>query len=219
MGPTNPHLVTIAISDPPDAWRAAGFSVDERGRCRLGATTLALGVTGPSPVVGWALEGVDASVAGLPTCARVEGGPDRHPNGVVSIDHVVVHAERPAAAVTGFEAAGFDLRGTRTTTSYGSVMDQHFFWAGDVIVELIGPAEEPADADPTSGAAFVGLALVAEDLDATAAHLGELLSGPKDAVQPGRRIGGLRGGSVGITVPLVVMSPHPAGGPTRTDPD
>jgi hypothetical protein len=53
-----------------------------------------------------------------------------------------------------------------------------------------------------------GLALVADDLDATAAQLGELLSTPKPAVQPGRRIAGLRGAQVGISVPVAVMSPH-----------
>jgi hypothetical protein len=85
-------------------------------------------------------------------------------------------------------------------------MRQVFFWAGDVIVELIGPdRDEPVTDEATS---FFGLALVADDLDATASRLGELLSTPKDAVQPGRRIAGLRGARVGITVPVAVMSPH-----------
>ena len=103
------------------------------------------------------------------------------------------------------EAAGLEVRGGRSTTSYGSPMRQVFFWTGDVIVELVGPdAREPTD-EPTT---FFGLALVSDDLDATATTLGELLSTPKDAVQAGRRIAGLRGGQVGITVPVAVMSPH-----------
>jgi hypothetical protein len=81
-----------------------------------------------------------------------------------------------------------------------------FFWAGDVIVELIGPDEgEPTTDEPAS---VFGLALSATDLDATAAHLGDLLGTPKDAVQPGRRIAGLRGRQVGISLPIAVMSPH-----------
>ena len=51
-------------------------------------------------------------------------------------------------------------------------------------------------------------AIVADDLDATAERLGELLGAPKDAVQTGRRIAGLRGAQVGITIPIAVMSPH-----------
>jgi hypothetical protein len=81
-----------------------------------------------------------------------------------------------------------------------------FFWAGDVILELMGPdRDQPVTDDATS---VFGLALVADDLDTTAAHLGELLSSPKEAVQPGRRIAGLRGAKVGISVPIAVMSPH-----------
>jgi hypothetical protein len=85
-------------------------------------------------------------------------------------------------------------------------MRQTFFWAGDVIVELVGPdVGEPSTDEPTT---VFGLALVASDLDATAAVLGPLLGTPKAAVQPGRRIAGLRGRDLGISLPLAVMSPH-----------
>jgi hypothetical protein len=108
--------------------------------------------------------------------------------------------------VAAFVDVGLEMRGERATTSYGSPMRQVFFWAGDVILELIGPDRGEPVTD--EAASVFGLALVADDLDATAAHLGELLSTPKDAVQPGRRIAGLRGARTGISVPVAVMSPH-----------
>ena len=129
-----------------------------------------------------------------------------HPNGIVRIDHVVVRSGDADRTVAAFEAAGLEVRGGRSTTSYGSPMRQVFLWAGDVIVELVAPDHgEPTTDEPTS---VFGLALVANDLDATAAHLGELLSPPRDAVQQGRRIAGLRGREVGISLPIAVMSPH-----------
>ena len=85
-------------------------------------------------------------------------------------------------------------------------MRQTFFWAGDVILELVGPDEgEPVTDEPTS---IFGLALVSADLAATATALGDLLGTPKDAVQPGRQIAGLRNRAVGIALPIAVMSPH-----------
>lgn len=220
MGAPKRQLSTIELGDPPEAWAAAGFHV-EQDRLRLGSTVLRLTGDGGG-VRGWAIDGVAHDVDGL---AAVEAGgteavateaastevsapPDGapHPNGVVSIDHVVVRTGDVDRTVSAFEAAGLEVRGGRSTTSYGSPMRQVFFWAGDVIVELVGPdAHEPTTDEPTT---FFGLALVSGDLDATAATLGELLSAPKDAVQAGRRIAGLRGGEVGITVPVAVMSPH-----------
>ncbi len=59
-------------------------------------------------------------------------------------------------------------------------------------------------------ATFWGLALVTDDLDATAAGLGAACTTPKQAVQPGRRIATLKTRDLGISVPIAFMSP-----PTR----
>jgi hypothetical protein len=208
-----PHQLThVVLGDPPDAWRAAGFDVDRRGRFRLGRTEVLCLDLGRPGFVGWALDGVDGSVDGLATADShrdAAGGdaPADHPNGVTRIDHVVVRSGDCARTIAAFEEAGLEVRGGRSTTSYGAPMRQTFFWAGDVIVELVGPDEgEPTTDEPTS---VFGLALVADDLDATAAHLGDRLGIPKDAVQPGRRIAGLRHRDLGIGLPIAVMSPHP----------
>jgi hypothetical protein len=207
---TNPQLTTIDLGDTADAWRAAGFEVHDGAHVaevRLGSTVLRLTGRG-GRVLGCAFDGVTSPLDGLAStaAAMVEGPAPSHPNGISRIDHVVVSSGDVERTVAAFAEAGLEVRGERATAAYGSPMRQVFFWAGDVILELMGPdRDEPVTDDAAS---VFGLALVADDLDATAAQLGELLSTPKPAVQPGRRIAGLRGAQVGISVPVAVMSPH-----------
>jgi hypothetical protein len=205
---TRHQLTTVDLGDTPDAWAAAGFAVSN-GAVRLGNTLVRLTGSG-GRFQGWAIDGVATPIDGLAVATPGDGpaGSDSsaHPNGIERIDHVVVRSGDADRTVAAFEAAGLEVRGGRSTTSYGSPMRQVFLWAGDVIVELVAPDHgEPTTDEPTS---VFGLALVANDLDATAAHLGELLSPPRDAVQHGRRIAGLRGREVGISLPIAVMSPH-----------
>ena len=213
------QLSTIELGDEPSAWSAAGFTVVD-DTVVLGATALVLTGTGGG-FRGWAFEGWGfegsgpIQLDGLPASERNDGrsgeGPAHpngtaHPNGISSIDHVVVRTGDCDRTIAAFEGAGFQVRGGRSTTSYGAPMRQTFFWAGDVILELVGPdAGEPTTDEPTS---IFGLALVAADLDRTAEALGDLLGTPKDAVQAGRRIAGLRNRQVGISLPIAVMSPH-----------
>lgn len=161
--------------------------------------------------VGWALDGIDCDLDGLARADR-SSGPDGHvsavhPNGISSIDHVVVRTGSCDRTAESFEAAGLEVRGTRRSTAFGTPLRQTFFWAGDVILEVVGPDDgEPVADEPTS---IFGLALVAEDLDATTERLGELVGTPKVAVQAGRRIATLRHREVGMGIPIAVMSPHP----------
>ena len=211
MDVTKHQLTAIDLGDRPEAWAAAGFIVTD-GTVQLGNTLVRTTGSG-GRFEGWAIDGVTEPIDGLAVGAadRTHPGttphPDTsHPNGVVRIDHVVVRSGDCDRTVAAFESAGLEVRGGRSTTSYGSPMRQVFLWAGDVIIELVGPdAGEPTTDEPTS---IFGLALVAADLDATAGHLGELLGTPKEAVQQGRRIAGLRGREVGISLPVAVMSPH-----------
>lgn len=216
MSTTNHRqLLTLTLGDEPEAWRAAGFDV-AGDRLRLGYTTICLS-GGGTPFEGWAIDGVEDAIDGLPAGAVEvvdDGAP--HPNGISRIDHVVIRTGDVDRTISAFVDAGFEVRGGRSTSSYGAPMRQTFFWAGDVIVELVGPDDgEPTTDEPTT---VFGLALVADDLDRTASHLGALLGTPKGAVQAGRRIAGLRGKDVGIALPLAVMSPHVgAGGAQATD--
>ena len=87
---------------------------------------------------------------------------------------------------------------------------QAFFRLGEVILEVV---QEPEEAVSKAGgtdrpAFFWGLALIAPDLDATVARLGEHVSEIRTAVQPGRRIATLRR-SAGIGLPVALMTPPP----------
>ena len=76
-----------------------------------------------------------------------------------------------ARTVKALEATGLDIRRVRDTDAetYGAPMRQTFFRLGEVILEVIGPAE-PAGDGP---AQFFGIALTVEDLDALPGQYGE----------------------------------------------
>ena len=120
-----------------------------------------------------------------------------HRNGVTTIDHIVVTSPDDERTISALQAVGLEPRRTR---AHGS-MRQTFFRLGPVILELVGPSE-PNDDGP---ARFWGIAFTVDDLDATAAFLGEHLGPVKDAVQPGRRIASLRK-QAGLAVPIAFMS-------------
>lgn len=209
---TTRQLCTLQLGDAPEAWAAAGFEPDDQGRLRLGSTWLCCTGSG-NGFEGWSFSGPPFAGPDIDGLALVDATRDAagtttvsHPNGIERIDHVVVRTGDCDRTIAAFVQAGFQVRGGRSTTSYGTPMRQSFFWAGDVILELVGPDDGESSTDePTS---IFGLALVATDLEATAATLGDLLGAPKDAVQAGRRIAGLRNKVVGIALPLAVMSPH-----------
>ena len=227
------QLELLRLGDTAAAWSAAGFFVSAEATVTLGQTIIQCTGQG-EPFQGWQIQGRQiqgsqiqgsqiqgsgssisehSSIDGLRLLAASDQGPrlnsvasQPHPNGITSIDHIVVSTGDSQRSIAAFESAGFEVRGSRSTSSYGSPMRQTFFWAGDVIVELMGP--DLGEATSESPAQIFGLALVAADLDSTAAALGELLGTPKAAVQTGRQIARLRTNSVGIGLPIAVMSPH-----------
>ena len=202
-----PSIEQLDIADPADAWRNAGFAVDDDGVCRVGTVRLRLvGRNGGKRIVGWALRGVDAvdEIDGLATTtsAREPADPARHPNGVRVIDHLVVATPNLARTVKALEAAGMDARRTRDSDTYGAPMRQVFFRLGEVILEVIGDPEATGDGP----AVFYGLAFTVADLDETKAFFGDHLGTPKPAVQPGRRIATLRHKELDLSVATALMS-------------
>ena len=101
---------------------------------------------------------------------------------------------RPTAALV---ALGLDVRRERDAGAFQQV----FFRLGEVILEVVGPAE--GGPGPSS---LWGLTFAVEDLDATADFLGDRIGHVKDAVQPGRRITTLRGKEIGISPAIAFMS-------------
>lgn len=185
---SRPELAALALSDPPERWRALGFSVDE-SRLRLGQVGVELGAAGDG-IVGWSIRGVEAAIEidGLPWSNSGEdasGWPASHPNGAIGLDHVVVVTpdfDRTAAVLAG---AGLELRRIRDAGGFR----QGFRRLGPAILELVESARAP-----DGPARFWGLVVIVSDLDALADRLGERLGRVKDAAQPGRRIATLREG-------------------------
>lgn len=196
------------VADPPEAWDAAGFAVSGDGLVHVGEVAIELGAEGKG-LVRWELSGVQSTeLDGLRTVLSADGPvePAAHPNGVEAIDHVVAFSPDLDRTVGVLESAGLDLRRIREEPTPAGAPRQAFFRLGEVILEVV---QQPADApgfDPVRPARLWGLAFVCPDLDALAERFGDVISGPRAAVQPGRRIATLRRGA-GLAIPIAFMTP------------
>lgn len=214
---TTPTINAIEIADPPEAWAAAGFTVDDDGTCVVGQVRLRLvGRDGDRKrIQSWSLRGVPAgteTIDGLTTTSSDDPMPTpvTHANGAELIDHIVVISPDVDRTIAALNAVGLPTLRTRHVDpeQYGFEARQTFFRLGEVILELIG-ANEPQGDGP---AAFFGLAYTVTDIDALPALYGEHLGRVKDAVQPGRRITTLRHKDLGMSVATAFMSPEPQAG-------
>jgi len=215
-----PTIDQLTIADDPARWAALGFDV-ENGSTQIGSVRLRF--TGPadspdsSGIVAWSLRDVlsdalspEGELDGLTTTISESEVPEpapAHANGVIAIDHVVAASPELDRSVAALQAVGIDLRRVREQPTPAGAPRQAFFRLGHEILELI---QEPAEVVERAGgrkrpARFWGLAVLVEDLDASAAQLAPHVSEVRDAVQPGRRIASVRR-SAGLAVPLALMS-------------
>ncbi len=204
----------LTVADTPEAWEAVGFAV-EGDACVVGDVRIRL--AGPAAgrgLAGWSLRGTDSTeLDGLATASSDRPPPGEapaHPNGVTTLDHVVAITPDLERTVAALQGAGLDLRRIREEPTPAGAPRQAFFRLGASILEVV---QEPEEAIEQGGgvdrpAFFWGLAFVAPDIDATAASLGDCVSGPRDAVQPGRRIATLRR-LAGLALPVALITPKP----------
>ncbi len=248
-----PQLRALTVGDNPAGWQQAGFSVVDDSTT-IGSVTITFDERRGPGIASWTLSGLPEDAVdtldglGLPTDSAIH--PDSvtvlttddsiaeppavvHVNAVERIDHLVIHAADMAAATSGLAGAGFEARHHRPIPHSEEPAQQVFYWAGDVILELVGPmpvtwdqrvaasakADPSTNVDASTGAGadrttydawFWGLALASSDLDHTVATLGSRTSDPGPAVQPGRHITTIDHKAFGISVPLAVLSPHPS---------
>ncbi len=191
----------VRVGDSADAWRDVGFTVDDDGICAVGTVRIRLGGDGTG-ITGWTLRDAPddlSDVDGIPTLPSTAppAEPSAHQNGATRIDHLVLMTPDLPRTTTALVALGLDVRRERDAGPFQQV----FFRLGEVILELVGPM------DPGLGPSSLwGLTFAVDDLDATAAILGDRVGRVKDAVQPGRRITTLRGREIGISPAIAFMS-------------
>ena len=203
----------LTVADVPAAWSRLGFAV-EGDSLLLGTVRVRMAGAGRG-LREWVLRGVASTeLDGLPTWssdrpAAAEAAP-AHPNGVTAIDHVVAITPALERTVAALQAAGLDLRRVREEPTPAGAPRQAFFRLGPVILEVV---QEPTEIVAREGAErpafFWGIALVAPDLEATVAELGERVGEIRPAVQPGRRIASLRR-SAGLSLPVALITPPAA---------
>ncbi len=209
-----PTIDELTIADEPAHWAALGFDVAD-DRTQIGSVWLRFAGPVETPhapgIAGWSLrDAASAELDGLPTTisvAPVSPPASPHPNGVVSIDHVVAASPDLDRSVAVMQAAGLDLRRVREEPTPAGAPRQAFFRLGSEILELI---QEPEQVIERAGgrehpARFWGMALLVADLDSTVELLADHVSPARPAVQPGWRIATVRR-SAGLSVPLALMS-------------
>lgn len=214
VGAVDVRLSSLRIADDATAWEAAGFAVAESVAV-VGSVTLGLAGAGDRDgagtgdgIVGWSLTGVPRSATEVDGIALVEPTeptePRPHPNGVTHIDHVVVLTPDLRRTTAALARIGLEVRRERDGELSGRPMRQVFYRLGETILEVVGSPDE-AGKGP---ARIWGVTFAVDDIDATAAHLGDAVGRVKDAVQPGRRITTLRGRGLGIGTAVAFISPH-----------
>jgi hypothetical protein len=202
----------LTVADAPESWSALGFAVDGDA-CVVGGVRIRLaGTEAGRGLVGWSLRAFDgAELDGLPTVRSDRpppAGQPAHPNGIAAIDHVVAISSDLDRTVAALQAAGLDLRRVREEPTPAGAPRQAFFRLGAVVLEVVQAPQEAIERTGGDRPAFFwGLALVAPDLDATVAGLGDRAGEARPAVQPGRRIATLRR-SAGLSVPVALMTPR-----------
>lgn len=209
-----PAVGEIVVAADSSAWRDAGFSVGDGGRVNVGSVALELaGTAAGRRIVSCAIRGIRSDgFDGLPIVrseagSAADGPMPRHPNGVTRIDHVVAFTPDLDRTVAAGEALGLDLRRIRDEPAPAGSPRQAFFRIGELLLE-VAQAPPGSPLKPDSPARFYGLAFVVDDIDATAALLGDLCGDPRDAVQPGRRIATVRK-EAGLGLPVAFMTPRP----------
>jgi hypothetical protein len=207
-----PTVDELFIADDPAAWSAAGFAVDGDA-CEVGGVRLRLEGPGRGRgIVAWSVRGALAlELDGLPTFASESPSAtgERHPNGVVSIDHLVAITPDLDRTASVLRDAGFDFRRLREGPTPGGSRRQAFFRMGELILELVGaPPGTRIASDPGGPARLWGISFLVEELEQAAAALGDLLEEPREAAQPGRRIATLRK-EAGLGPAIAFMTPGP----------
>jgi hypothetical protein len=206
----SPTVDELFVADEPSAWEAVGFRV-VGDLCEVGSVRVRLEGRGPRRgLVRWSLRdarSLDVDVLDTRASDERPAAGAKHPNGVVSIDHLVVLTPDLERTTAALQDAGVDLRRVREGATPGGSERQAFFRLGELILEVVlAPEGTKVADDPAGPARLWGISFLVEDMDEPAELLGERLGSPRDAVQPGRRIATLRK-EAGLGPAVAFMTP------------
>ncbi|HBX76127.1 MAG TPA: hypothetical protein DEG43_00635 [Acidimicrobiaceae bacterium] len=209
MGSATPtcRLTAVLLPDPAQAWTEMGFTLNE-GSVQLGSVMITPRDDGANTCIGIAdPDPPNSTLDGLKVChiTPASGAVPEHPNGARSIDHLVVTTSDLSRFERAAELLGLDLRRRRDTNIFGQPSLQCFYWLGDTLLEVVGPAT-PVPGPPD--ATLWGITFVVNNLEATVGSLGPRAGTIRDAVQGGRRIATLRAHGLWPSVRLAAMTPH-----------
>jgi hypothetical protein len=174
------RLSELVIGGSRANWAQVGITFSESGIYLIGDVALRIDERLPPGLHAWVLSNCDpiiSAIDGIPTSV---------------VEHALMtetqHRQKFALEALSIGDAGNGMR-------------QGFHRLGSVIVEIVSAPSMPA-----GDAALWGFVLNVADVNAVAAYLGpDVLSPPKPAVQKNRLIATFRG-SVGLGVPLALMS-------------
>lgn len=195
------ELAALQIADPPEAWKALGFTVSADGVVVLGGVELWLDAAGRG-ITGWTLRRITLhrDIDGLPTGTTTDPPPPEasHPNGALGLDHVVITTPDFDRTAGALEDAGIPLRRVREVSD----IRQGFRRLGPAILEIV-----EAPKLPLGPARFWGLVVTVADLVGVRARLAPHVGEIREAVQPGRHIATLAGGA-GLSPRIAFMDPE-----------
>ncbi len=203
--PGSPVLTRLDLPGTPACWEALGFSVSS-GELRIGQVVCGLGAS----EAGWGFDRPDVVVSNVaavesPLIARESVAPTAHANGAFKVDHIVLASDDPAGTQAQLESFGFVAKGARIVGDPGAESSQTFFWSGELLLELVGPAD--GDGSEVPSARIWGVTFVVDDLDRLARAAGGFVSKQRPAVQPGRKIA-IASKEAGVALEVAFMSPH-----------
>jgi hypothetical protein len=206
-----PAVEELVLAEDSETFERLGFAVADGGM-QVGSVRIGFDGRVGGGIVGWSVAGLEGvELDGLPVPGSLPSGeaaPVEHPNGVVSVDHVVVLTSDLERTTGVFEAAGVRCRRVREADSAKGQVRQGFFRLGEVIVEVVQGTGQPDGSSPADRpASFWGLVFTTAELERCATLIGEDLGPIRDAVQPGRRIAPLRGSAgIGLAVAFISSS-------------
>jgi hypothetical protein len=198
VSPGSAALVGIGVPARPAAWEALGLGVVD-GAIPFPNGALLLGHDG------WVIAGPAAAteIEGVPLSTGLPIEPIEHPCGAIELDHVVLlttSLERTSHAVA--DALGIERRRIRETDTV-----RQAFHRFDDANGVRGCIVEVVETDRVDATTVMGVVINVCDLHDFAGELGpDVLSPPKQAVQPGRFISSVRR-DVGLGTAVAFMSP------------